>query len=364
MPQTGPTYSTTHLLGEPAAVVRTLSNRADVAPPTPTARGAVSPGRNALSASAPIAALSAFMGAAARLVPPAGAIGATATGTSLVSGEVTAPPGQLAAAATFSGAVRINAAPLMASLIGYGGMLCSVSLTGKPTVYAQATSGSVVNGTATPRMARLELFAVTGGGFSAASVTAPMGEMGRTLQGWVAAPAGRLVAIGSAVVEAAHEAYAINLKHPPAARGQPPPTDEVTRYSNFPFRFIVRHQNSYYGVNDTGLYLLEGTTDDGEPIPWAIQTATEDFGDPRMKTVTSVLFGGRLGPQSEVHLLAGEESPVTYSHSTPRGQLAQNHRQVFGRGVRSRYFALGASGEGAVDLDTIELSVQNTTRRI
>ena len=140
--------------------------------------------------------------------------------------------------------------------------------------------------------------------------------------------------------------------------------DEVTHYTNFPFTHVVRYQNSYYGVNSTGLYLLEGTTDDGDPIEWAVQTAMEDFGSPRRKTVDSVYIEGRLGSATTVSLQSGEKTPNTYSHTTPRGATAQNHRQKLGRGVKERYHALGLAGDGEFELDAVEFNERETNRRI
>ncbi len=101
--------------------------------------------------------------------------------------------------------------------------------------------------------------------YGGASLLAPSPRLGAQAQAWLIAPGATLTAAGTAVVTATYEAYALNLNHPPAQRGIPE-IDELTRYTNFPFTHIVRYQNSYYGANSTGLYLLEGTTDDGALI--------------------------------------------------------------------------------------------------
>uniref|UniRef100_UPI00258BD2D3 hypothetical protein n=1 Tax=Acidithiobacillus sp. TaxID=1872118 RepID=UPI00258BD2D3 len=71
-----------------------------------------------------------------------------------------------------------------------------------------------------------------------------------------------------------------------------------------------------------------------------------------------------FGPASTIKLKVGEANPISHSFSTPRGQLAQNHRQVFGKGNKARYYAIGASGTGTVELDGIECDVLQLTRRI
>jgi hypothetical protein len=156
----------------------------------------------------------------------------------------------------------------------------------------------------------------------------------------------------------------VNLNHKPRPGDNIIPIDEMTHYTNFPFTHVVRYKNSYYGANSTGLYLLEGTTDDTAPITWAVKTAMDDFKSPTKKTLGSAYFAGRFSPASTIMLHAGEQAPNTYSFTTPRDALAQNYRQVFGKGLKERYYALSASGTGVCELDTIELDVHNLTRRI
>ena len=175
-------------------------------------------------------------------------------------------------------------------------------------------------------------------------------------------PGYKLVAYGSAVVAVTYEAYAVNLRHR-AMRGVDP-TDEMTRYTSYPFTQIVRYQDSYYGVAADGLYLLEGTTDAGTPIPYAVRTAVSDFNASEKKTVLSAYFGGRIGPDMGVTLYAGEAGQEAYHFTTPRGQTVQNHRQKFARGVMDRYYAVGIAGTDEMELDSLELEVSKLTRRI
>ena len=148
----------------------------------------------------------------------------------------------------------------------------------------------------------------------------------------------------------------------------PAAADEMTRYTNFPFTHIVRFQGSYFGVNSTGLYLLEGTTDHASPTPtaiaWSWKTAMTDFGSPFIKTVVSAYFHGRLGAEATIQLHVGEDGPKTYEYETVRSDTAKNYRQVFGRGIKARYYALGAAGDDTLALDGIEFNTLNTTRRI
>lgn len=322
-------------------------------------------GENAATLSAPIATLSAFTGAVAQAAVPAGQLIATATVFAVGRAELSAPTPTMASNATTGTLVDASLTAPLATLVGYSGAVVNISLAGRHTVQASATVGSIGGAALTVPLFQLVASAkaeVYGG----ANLLAPSPRMGDRLQAWLVAPVGRLTAIGSATITATYEAYAVNLNHVSDGGGDKKETtiDEVTRYTNFPFTHVVRYQNSYYGANATGLYLLEGTTDDGSPIPWAVTTGMMDFGTPKLKTVAVAYFGGRFGRASTITLSAGEAVPVSYSFSTPRSALAKNHRQVFGRGVKARYHALSAVGEHEFELDDVTLDIHNTTRRV
>lgn len=246
------------------------------------------------------------------------------------------------------------------SLIGYGGAVCSITLSGdSQTIEATGTSGSVGHAAIVCPLYELEASG-TVHNYGYADIIAPDTRIGGQGQAWIISPGYELSAIGSATVVATYEAYSINLKH---AGGDQAPVDEVTRYTNFPFTHVVRFRGSYFGAAADGLYLLEGTTDDGQAIPYAVKTCASDFGAPELKNVASAYLSGRLGPLT-VSLHAGEDGTQAYEFDTLRGPLARNHREKFGRGVKNRYFALGLSGEDALELDSIELEINKTSRRI
>lgn len=350
---------------------------AALTPPSPTAKAysgaevnATSPsprlsaqlhdssGENAAYLTSPPPGLTITTGANSRNTAPRAALASTGTVVIMSTASLHAPKPAFSAVATTSAMATAALSAPRPNLIGYSGAVCSVSVTGKPTLAAAGTTGGVGGAQVTCPLFQLSASA-TAQNRGGANLLSPSPRLGAQAQAWLVAPSAKLTAIGTAVVTATYEAYAVNLKH-----SDPNANDEITRYTNFPFTHVVRHKNSYYGVNSTGLYLLEGTTDDATPIPWAVKTAMTDFKSPEKKTVASAYFGGRFGPASTVQLHAGEQTPNTYSFATPRDDLAQNHRQVFGKGLKERYFALGASGTGVCEIDSIELDVRKTNRRI
>lgn len=340
----------------------------DFTGPSPTllSLGHDSTGENAANLTAPSPTLEITTGANSRLTAPTQTLTATGTVTILATATLVAPKATLSAAGTVSGMATASLSAPRPNLIGYGGAVCSISVTGNPTLLATGTTGSIGGVQAT-----CPLFELTASGtaqnYGSADLIAPSPALGLTAQAWLTAPSAQLTAIGSAVVAVTYEAYVVNLlealdTNPRSNYEAKVP--ETTRYTNFPFTHVIRHQGSYYGANSTGLYLLEGTTDDGVDIPFAVKTCETDFDSPQLKTVESAYFAGRIGNAETVTLYAREETTHAMSFTTPRNTKPQSHRQVFPRGEKARYFAVGISGTKEFELDTIDLSVGTTKRRI
>jgi len=343
-----------------------VGGAATLTAPMPSVRGVArsTPNEDALVTTAPAPTLHAFAGANASASIPYPTTDAAGTVVSVGKGAMGAP----AATASASGSVAAlgNATMTFGSLlgtyrlVGYSGAVLSVTV-GAATTVSSASSGSA--GTTVLTLPLFELVAAgTVRGVSSAELLAPAPKIGATAQAWIAVPGATLRAIGTAVVAVSYEAYCVNLKHMPYPGVVP--TDEVTRYTNYPFDRIVRFKNSYFGVAADGLYLLEGTTDSGgAPIQWAFKTGVTDFGDPHKKTVESVYFSGRLGAAT-VQAYVGEGAAQSYAYPKPPGNETRNYRQQLGRGLKSRYYSFGAAGTGVMELDSIDFSIGTLTRRI
>lgn len=315
-----------------------------------------STGENALDVTLPSIGLTIYGGA--NLSAPLSALigDATVTGTNWGSIDATLPALTGALTGTVSGMMRVAATLPALEMVGYFGSVISATI-GKVTFAATGKGGAVGSIRATLPM--LEVSAsVTTENWGSIDAVLPAITTGNHGAIWALLPGLELTIIGTAVVEATYEAYALNLNH----TGDGP--DELTRYTNFPFTHIVRYKNSYFGMASNGIYLLAGTTDDGTAIDYEVITHKTDFDVPELKTVTYVYFGGRLGATETVTLFAGDDTPVAYNYTTPRGAAIQNYRQAFGRGIKDRYYALGVSGSKEFELDTLDLNVDQLTRRI
>lgn len=337
-----------------------------VAPsPTLFAVGVDASGANAAILTAPRQTLSTFGGATAKLTAPLQTLGITGTVTNVGQAALTAPSPTLTTTGTTTALANAALTPPMAKVVGYFGAVASVSITGKATLTASGTTGAVGHATLIAPLFELTATA-TRQNSGSAILTAPVGRLATTGAAWLVAPGATLTAIGTAVVAVSYEAYALNLKHNPTPGVEP--VDELTRYTNYPFDRIVRYKNSYFGMNNTGLYLLEGTTDFATPtpteVPWSYKTALMDMKSVQLKNVSMAYFGGRMGPAATVSVYVGEASVAPYNYTTPRDATAQNYRQPLGKGLKSRYYAFGASGTGELTLDTLSLDVAVLARKV
>lgn len=326
--------------------------------PTFVSYGHDATGENAFAGTVAAPTLSARGGANAAAKAPAPVLAAAGSGAGWAHAVLLAPLATVSATGSVSSTASAAIVAPAAAVIGYSGAACAIALDGVPGIQATGVSGSTGGAVLV-----LPLFDLAASGsaqsYGSADLLAPAPRMGATAQAWLVAPGAKLTAVGSAAVAITHEAYAVNLRSELEGGG-----NEVTRYTNYPFERIVRWRGSYYGMAADGLYLLEGTTDDGQPIEWVLRTGTTDFGKPEKKNTASAYVGGRLGPATTFTVLTGEKLESSYDYTTPRGATAQNYRQKFGRGLDARYYAFQLAGSGELELDDITFEVIPRTRRI
>ena len=295
--------------------------------------------------------LSAAGGATAANSLPLGVLSASATTTLLGRATMAMPAARLEAEATASimGQASMTVGNTYA-LVGYAGALVSATI-GACSLQAEGTATITAAANLVLPLYELDASAELEN-VGRAELVAPAIAAAPWAVAWMTAPAARMTAIGTAVVAVTHEAYAVNLRSEQEGGG-----NEVTHYTNYPFDRIVRWRGSYYGMAADGLYLLEGSTDDGQPIEWALRTGTTDFGKAEKKNTASAYVGGRLGAATTFTVFTGEKRDDSYAYTTPRGPTAQNYRQKFGRGLDARYYAFGLAGAGDMEIDDLDIEV-------
>lgn len=354
--------ATANIIAPMVAAIAYGGASAAVAAPSMTAaiRAHDSYGEQAAFVSSPSVLVSGFGGANAGASLPKPTLVSSGTVTRLASVSITSPRAVIASSGTTTATARANIVfgyRLSAFLMSAYGGAVSKAVTGFAEVAATGTGGGISSFLAVMPSARVEA-AGTQQRYARAAVVMPSVRLGAVIQAWITSPSFQVIAIGTRTTAPTYEAYALNLKHNAEV------LDELTHFTNYPFDKIIRYQNSYFGVNSTGLYLLEGATDDTAPIPYSVKTKLTDFGTDQKKTPEAAVFGGRLGPDATVTVYTGETEDDVYAYTTPRGQDVQNYRQKFGKGLKARYYAFGIQGDGAMSIDTVSFDLATLKRRI
>lgn len=248
---------------------------------------------------------------------------------------------------------------------GFSGAVARITLLDGYVVEVNGRAGGL--GRATLTLPLFELTAAgTGNKLSIAELVAPKLRPVPVGRARLVAPSYRLDAMGTATVALDYEAYAVNLLEAASAQPNARQYYAVTRFSNYPFDRIVRYNGHYYGVSAAGLFLLEGDTDNGAPIPWVARTALDDFGTTQLKRPLTVYLNARIADTTTVRVVAGEKSENSYLCSMRRGVNSQNHRVVVGKGVRSTHFALELSDAQGKDfeLNSVDFRVVEHKRTV
>jgi len=273
----------------------------------------------------------------------------TTTGTTTIVGRAKlGSPGFTLTASGMSGAIGKATLTLSEKLAvtGYAGAVLAVAVGG----YSMAASG--LHGSIGKAGMTLPLYELIAEGNTQATGRAElmMPALRPVPSGlaYMATPGYRLLAVGAAEVTVDYTSYCVNLAG-----------NQVTRYTNFPFFKVIRHNGSYFGVASDGLYLLDGAMDDTEPIRWNVMTGFDDLGSGRKKRLNGAFFHGRF--ERDAVAAATDEQGTSRMGGMADGP---DRRVKFGKGVRSRRIAFGLSGTGAMEVDSVDLDIDILERAI
>ncbi len=139
---------------------------------------------------------------------------------------------------------------------------------------------------------------------------------------------------------------------------------QTTEYCNFDFNGIVKLDGKYYAFNQDGMYELGGCVDDNCEISWNFKTHIDTFGRNNVKTPRYAYVTGRYSAETQVVLQIGEDDYAQYNYHTVDLNAAGVGRVVFGRGNKATYYAIGMSGTGPAQIDTIKLDIDVLSREI
>lgn len=149
-----------------------------------------------------------------------------------------------------------------------------------------------------------------------------------------------------------------------------PKNAAFSHYSNYPFNSFVELGDRAFGLEEEGVFELEGDDDEGTDIAVKMRTGLMDFGTGNLKNVRHGYLGLASGGTSlylrTVAVKNGQKRRDHYTLRPRSGDVVFEARQTFSNSIVSRYWGFeieNAAGE-PVELDNMELGIILFPRKI
>ncbi len=139
-------------------------------------------------------------------------------------------------------------------------------------------------------------------------------------------------------------------------------TGAMSRYQNYSFNSFAQIGGHYFGADEGGIYLLEGEQDGDAAIPTRIATGQMDLGSKQLKHVSNVYLGVASDGVVNVTVQANGQE---YTYQARRSDAySQQQRVDTGKGLRSTLYSFELVNTQALELDSMEINVAQSGRRI
>jgi hypothetical protein len=138
-----------------------------------------------------------------------------------------------------------------------------------------------------------------------------------------------------------------------------------SEYTNYAFNSMIQFNDTQYAADDTGIYLLEGNTDNGTSINLILRTGLNDTGLSIKKMVEDFFVGCELAGTMEVRILTDEEAISTSQYIEGISGKVKTRRVKAPLNLLSRYWGVELRNvDGSfLNIDSIEYEIDPSTRR-
>jgi hypothetical protein len=142
-------------------------------------------------------------------------------------------------------------------------------------------------------------------------------------------------------------------------------TEAAAFYEQYRFNSFARNGNNYYGMNEDGIHVLTGDTDNGEDIDAMITLPKTDFGQKALKTIPEVFASASSEREMKLTSRVDEYPDYDYTFIGKPGVLAPV-RVKLGRGLKGRMWQLEIKNkEGAyMEIDALDIPVTALSRMV
>ena len=131
----------------------------------------------------------------------------------------------------------------------------------------------------------------------------------------------------------------------------------ATQFCNYDFNSFCKIGDKYYGADDSGIFELDGTDDNGTDIDAFFELVLSDFGISNIKKIRSVYVGGEADGKLTLTLKDDEDNSRTYDLRLTSGSKQSSGKVDVGRDGLGRYWSLRIDNTSGVyfAIDSIEL---------
>lgn len=115
----------------------------------------------------------------------------------------------------------------------------------------------------------------------------------------------------------------------------------VSEYTNFDFTSFAELNGKYYGAKDDGIYLIDGDTDDGEPIAAFLRTGLHTLGTRLLKQVHNAYVGYTTDGEIVLKVITtdnGTKKENWYKLNARSAPATTDNRFSIAKGLKSVYW--------------------------
>jgi hypothetical protein len=127
----------------------------------------------------------------------------------------------------------------------------------------------------------------------------------------------------------------------------------LSEYQNYPFNSFAKIGEKYYGANDNGIYLLEGSSDAGDDISATFTTGKLSFKG-SLSRVANAYLALRNDGNILLKTIADDDTERWYELNDSDWTL-RDKRVKMGRGIKSRYWQFTIANANGADFELAEL---------
>ena len=142
-------------------------------------------------------------------------------------------------------------------------------------------------------------------------------------------------------------------------------TGASSLYESYSFNSFATIGGRMYGVRSDGLYLMEGSTDDGAPIRASLGFGSTDFDSDKLTRLEHAYIGVASTGRMFLRVILRDGTRYTYAARRNDSYMAVQRIDV-GRGIRASYMEFELYNDAGCDfeLNTVSFHAAELTRRI